>query len=66
MIILSLDLLFIGDHLSKNIKIEIKKKYNINLNNILILATHTHSAPKTCEQFLDGVKIEKFFFFRSN
>tara|TARA_X000000950_G_C13887306_1_gene649398 strand:- start:1 stop:1257 length:1257 start_codon:yes stop_codon:yes gene_type:complete len=61
-IILSLDLLFVGKKLSKIIKEEIYKKYKIPRINILIKATHTHSAPKTCEQFIDGINIENKFF----
>ncbi len=61
-IFLSLDLLFVGKKLSKVIKEEIFKKYKTHSSNILIKATHTHSAPKTCEQFIDGIDIENKFF----
>ncbi len=61
-ILLSLDLLFVGKQLSRIIKKKICRKYNVNSINILISATHTHSAPKTCEQFLDGIDIDEKFF----
>ena len=61
-ILLSLDLLFVGQKLSKIIKEKICIKYKINSVNILISATHTHSAPKTCEQFIDGIDIDNKFF----
>ena len=51
-ILLSLDLLFVGKKLSRIIKKKICRKYNINSINILISATHTHSAPKTWSNFL--------------
>lgn len=59
---LSIDLLFIGKSLSKKIKEKVNALYNIPKNNIIIIATHTHSAPKTCENFLDGITINQDFF----
>ena len=59
---LSIDLLFIGRSLSNKIKEKIKLLYNISEENICITATHTHSAPKTCENFLDGIAVNKSFF----
>ena len=59
---LSIDLLFIGRSLSNKIKEKIKLLYNISEENICITATHTHSVPKTCENFLDGIAVNKSFF----
>jgi hypothetical protein len=59
---LSIDLLFIGRSLSNKIKEKIKRLYKISEENICITATHTHSAPKTCENFLDGIAVNNSFF----
>ncbi len=59
---LTIDLLFIGKLLSERLKVQIKNLYKIPEDNILISATHTHSAPKTCEQFLDSHSISQNFF----
>ena len=61
-IFLSIDLLFIGKNLSNKIKEKIKILFRIPEENIIIIATHTHSSPKTCESFLDGIKINHSFF----
>lgn len=60
-IFLSIDLLFIGKNLSNKIKEKIKIFFKIPEENIIITATHTHSSPKTCESFLDGIKINHSF-----
>ena len=59
---MSIDLLFIGKNLSNKIKEKIKILFRIPEENIIIIATHTHSSPKTCESFLDGIKINHGFF----
>ena len=62
LIFLSIDILFVGKKLSEKIKQKIHLSLNIPFENIILSATHTHSAPKTCESFLDGIKIDKDFF----
>ena len=59
---LTLDLLFIGKKLSEILQDNIYKLFGIPIENIILTATHTHSAPKTCEQFLDNIKINNVFF----
>lgn len=62
LLFLSIDLLFIGKKLSENIKKKVHNLLKIPQENIIINATHTHSSPKTCESFLDGIEIDKSFF----
>jgi len=59
---LTLDLLYVGKKLSKILKDQICKIYSIPKDNIILSSTHTHSAPKTCEQFLDNININNIFF----
>ncbi len=62
LLFLSIDILFVGKQLSEKIKKKIQLSLKIPLENIILSATHTHSSPKTCESFLDGIKIDKKFF----
>ena len=59
---MSIDLLFIGKAYQTKIKEKINTLYKISKNNIIITATHTHSAPKTCENFFDGITVNQDFF----
>ncbi len=57
--IASLDTTFIQNDIVQSIREKVSKKTGISSNNILIAATHTHSAPTMSKSFLNGASPDK-------
>jgi len=56
---LTLDLIYVSEDFCDKIKKEIKSRFNINSENILINATHTHSSPLINETIFNSAKISR-------
>lgn len=58
-LLVSIDALYVGTALSNRILAQTEATTGISPERVFLTATHTHSAPKTAENFLDGVVIHE-------
>tara|TARA_B100001996_G_scaffold315703_1_gene258600 strand:+ start:7816 stop:9177 length:1362 start_codon:yes stop_codon:yes gene_type:complete len=56
---ITLDLIYVGEDFCNKLKKQIKSKFKINTENIMINATHTHSSPLISETIFNSAKISK-------
>lgn len=61
-LLVSIDALYVGTNLTNRILAQTESRTGISPERVFLTATHTHSAPKTAENFLDGVAIDEHIF----